>query len=99
MARRYEWTRPGALIHIDTARLARFGQPGHRARGRAGVRIHANHGLGSTFVHVAVDDLSRYAYVEQHCNFTTRYVALLRQERLDRVVDRMDLAVRLAERG
>ncbi len=32
--RRYESSRPGALIHIDTARLARFGRPGHRARGR-----------------------------------------------------------------
>src|SRR5436190_5957144 len=28
--RRYEWSRPGALIHIDTARLARFRKPGHR---------------------------------------------------------------------
>ena len=28
------WARAGALIHIDTARLARFWQPGHRTRGR-----------------------------------------------------------------
>ena len=35
LTRRYEWSRPGALIHIDTARLARFGSPGHRTRGRA----------------------------------------------------------------
>jgi hypothetical protein len=28
--------RPGALIHVDNARLARFGQAGHRTRGRAG---------------------------------------------------------------
>src|SRR5438093_4754316 len=26
--RRYEWSRPGALIHVDTARLARFRRPG-----------------------------------------------------------------------
>jgi transposase len=66
ITRRYEWARAGALIHIDTARLARFRQPGHRTRGRSGVDIHANEGLGQTFVHVAVDDRSRYAYVEQH---------------------------------
>ena len=68
LTRRYEWARPGALIHLDTARLARFGSPGHRTRGRAGVDIHANEGMGSVFVHVAVDDHSRYAYLEQHAD-------------------------------
>jgi hypothetical protein len=34
--------------------------------GRASVDVHANEGMGTTFVHVAVDDHSRYAYVEQH---------------------------------
>jgi hypothetical protein len=63
MARRYEWARPGALIHIDTARLARFGRPGHRARGRG--EPQRNRGAGWVFVHVAVDDMSRYAYIEQ----------------------------------
>jgi transposase InsO family protein len=66
LRRRYEWSRPGALIHIDTARLARFGRPGHRTRGRSGVDIHANEGMGTTFIHVAIDDHSRYAYLEQH---------------------------------
>ena len=28
--RRYEWSRPGALLHVDTSRLARFTRPGHR---------------------------------------------------------------------
>jgi transposase InsO family protein len=65
LARRYEWTVPGALIHIDTARLARFGRPGHRTRGRVAAG-HANEGMGYVFVHVAVDDHSRCAYVEQH---------------------------------
>jgi transposase InsO family protein len=68
LTRRYEWARAGALIHIDTARLARFAQPGHRTRGRGGVDLHANCGLGWTFVHVAVDDRTRYAYVEQHAD-------------------------------
>ena len=47
LTRRYEWSRPGALIHIDTARLARFGPPGHRTRGRGAVDIHANEGMGA----------------------------------------------------
>jgi transposase InsO family protein len=68
LSRRYEWARPGALIHIDTARLARFRFPGHRTRGRGGVDIHANQGLGPVFVHVAVDDHSRYVYLEQHAD-------------------------------
>ena len=68
LVRRYEWAHPGALIHIDTARLARFRQPGHRSRGRAGAEVHANQAMGFTFVHVAVDDHSRYAYVEQHAD-------------------------------
>ena len=53
---------------MSGADLARFGSPGHRTRGRAGVDVHANEGMGATFVHVAVDDHSRYAYVEQHAD-------------------------------
>lgn len=67
LTRRFEWERPGALIHLDTARLARFRVPGHRTRGR-GEAAHANEGAGHVFLHVAVDDNSRYAYVEQHTN-------------------------------
>ena len=64
-ARRYEWSRPSALIHLDTTKLARFDRPGHKTRGRVAAG-HANEGLGYVFLHVAVDDHSRYAYVEQH---------------------------------
>jgi transposase len=31
--RRYEWSRPAALLHIDVKRLVRFDRPGHRATG------------------------------------------------------------------
>ncbi len=67
MTRRYDWARAGALIHIDTARLARFGRPGHRTRGRV-AGSHLNDGMGQVFMHVAVNDNSRYAYVEQHAD-------------------------------
>jgi transposase len=29
--RRYEWSAPGALLHVDVARLARFNHPGTRS--------------------------------------------------------------------
>jgi len=67
-SRRYEWSRPGALIHVDTAQLAAFRAPGHRMTGmgtEAKRRQHQGR-LGYVYLHVAVDDRSRYAYVEQH---------------------------------
>jgi hypothetical protein len=61
--RRYEWSRPGALLHVDVARLARFDRPGHRVTGRA--ERHRNRGAGYVYLHACVDDRSRYAYLEQ----------------------------------
>lgn len=60
-ALRYEWPRPGDLIHVDTKPLGRFSRPGHRVHGRRQVRTR---GLGYEYVHVCVDDHSRLAYVE-----------------------------------
>jgi transposase InsO family protein len=65
--RRYEWSRPGALLHVDTARLPRFRRPGHRVRGRSTVtRREKSELMGHAYLHVCVDDRSRYAYVEEH---------------------------------
>ena len=62
--RRYEWSRPGALLHMDVKRLARFQFPGHQATGdRTKGR---NRSVGWVYLHVVIDDNSRYAYVEQH---------------------------------
>jgi transposase InsO family protein len=61
---RYERAAPGELVHLDTKSLGRI-MPGggHRIHGRqAGDR---HHGLGWNRVHVAVDDYSRLAYVEE----------------------------------
>ncbi|HEV2771808.1 MAG TPA: integrase core domain-containing protein, partial [Thermoleophilaceae bacterium] len=33
--RRYEWSRPGALLHMHVKHLARFDRPGHRSEGRS----------------------------------------------------------------
>jgi transposase InsO family protein len=64
--RRYEWSRPGALLHVDTTRLPRFVSPGHRVLGRSTESRSARPELGYAFLHGCVDDHSRYAYVEEH---------------------------------
>jgi transposase InsO family protein len=61
-AQRYERQRPGELIHIDVKKLVRIqGGAGHRATGR---RTSHARGAGWEFVHVCVDDATRFAYVE-----------------------------------
>ncbi|HEX8084499.1 MAG TPA: IS481 family transposase, partial [Solirubrobacteraceae bacterium] len=63
--KRFEWSQPGALLHMDTKRLARFDVAGHRVTGQRSEEIR-NRGAGYVFVHVVIDDHSRYLYVEQH---------------------------------
>jgi transposase InsO family protein len=65
--RRYEWSEPGALLHVDIARLARFNRPGHTVTGvrnLTGAEKRAR--VGYVYLHCVIDDHSRYAYVEQH---------------------------------
>jgi transposase InsO family protein len=65
--RRYEWSQPGALLHVDVARLARFKRPGHAVTGvrdKTGAEKRAR--WGYVYLHCVIDDRSRYAYVEQH---------------------------------
>ena len=57
---RYEWERPGELVHVDIKRLGRFAQAGHRVTGKRTGSV----GAGWEYAHVAVDDCSRYTYVE-----------------------------------
>ena len=59
-ARRYERGAPGEMIHLDTKKLGRIGEPGHRVTGQ---RVHRTRGIGWEFVHVAIDDHSRTAVV------------------------------------
>jgi transposase InsO family protein/transposase len=72
-AERYERARPGELIHIDVKKLGRILVPGHRVTGNRrqghprntytadGRRIGD---AGWEFVHIAIDDCTRLAYVE-----------------------------------
>jgi transposase InsO family protein len=62
---RYERQRPGELVHIDVKKLARIPDGG-------GWRIHGRseavrgRGNGYDYLHIAVDDASRVAYVQVH---------------------------------
>jgi transposase InsO family protein len=58
---RYEHAHPGELVHLDTKRLARFRQPGHRVTGNRHVK--STH-VGWQFLHIAIDDHARVAYGE-----------------------------------
>ena len=59
--RRYQRERAGELIHLDIKKLARFEGVGHRITGD---RRGASEGMGYDYLHVAIDDATRLAYVE-----------------------------------
>ena len=59
---RYQWEKPGDMIHVDTKQLARFERVGHRITGDR--RQGTSRGAGYEKVHVAIDDATRLAYVE-----------------------------------
>jgi transposase InsO family protein len=58
---RYEWPRPGQLLHLDIKKLGRIGHIGHRITGD---RRGQARGVGWEYVHVCIDDCSRVAYAE-----------------------------------
>ena len=65
--RRYEWSAPGALLHVDMAQLARFERPGHAVTGdRTKTGADKRAARGYVYLHVVIDDHSRYVYLEQH---------------------------------
>lgn len=59
--RRYEKAIVGELVHLDVKKLGKIGRVGHRITGDRRAR---SRGIGWEFVHVAIDDTSRLAYVE-----------------------------------
>jgi len=66
---RYERAHPGELVHVDVKKLGRI-RPGGgwKMRGRSTKTRHARSlgRIGYDYLHAAVDDHSRYAYVEVH---------------------------------
>jgi transposase InsO family protein len=69
---RYQRQRPGELLHVDIKKLGRIPPGGgHRVLGRqAGRRTRAD--VGYDYLHIAVDDCSRVAYLEVHPDESTR---------------------------
>jgi transposase InsO family protein len=72
-AQRYERQAPGELIHIDVKKLGRIHQgAGHRVTGKRGrykpqrtdAEGRVRKTIGWEFVHIAIDDATRLAYVE-----------------------------------
>jgi transposase InsO family protein len=72
-AQRYERQRPGELIHIDVKKLGRIHQgAGHRVTGKRGRYTgqrtdpegKTRNVVGWEYVHIAIDDATRLAYVE-----------------------------------
>jgi len=70
---RYEWARPGDMVHVDVKKLGRIPDGGgwrahgrtsvqHRAAGRAKTR---GARAGYVYLHSAVDDHTRLAYTEE----------------------------------
>ena len=60
---RYVRERPGELLHIDVKKLGRIPDGGgHRVHGRA-TGTPKTRGAGYDYLHVAIDDMSRVAYV------------------------------------
>lgn len=87
ISRRYEWPCPGDLLHIDTARYARFERPGHRVTGDRSQRsrqwMDPGTRVGYDFAHAIVDDHTRLAYVELHSDERAQTVTAFVTRALD----------------
>ena len=68
---RYEWPHAGDLLHLDIKPLGRIRGVGHRIHGNRQIR---HRGAGWEYVHVAIDDATRVAFVEvlpRQCGHST----------------------------
>jgi transposase InsO family protein len=63
--KRFEWSQPGALLHIDAYKAPKFVAPGHRVTGHRD-QIGRARGLGHSVVIAVQDDHSRVVYAELH---------------------------------
>lgn len=72
---RYERDTPGELLHIDTKRLGRFDQPGHRVTRK---RSFGSRKQGFEFVFVATDDHTRLSFArilrDEHGDSACRFL-------------------------
>lgn len=62
--KRFEWAQPGALLHIDAYKAAKFDTPGHRVTAKS--YVGRTRWLGHTVVIAVQDDHTRLVYAELH---------------------------------
>jgi transposase InsO family protein len=74
-SRRFEWSQPGALLHIDAYGAPKFLAPGHRVTGDRD-KHHRARDLGKTVVIAVQDDHSRLVYAELHSAENARNVSV-----------------------
>jgi transposase InsO family protein len=84
-ANRYEYTAPGQLVHLDIKQLGRFWQVGKRALGDS---ITRNEKAGWQYLHLAVDDHSRYAVAQLRSTQTTPDAVAFLEHALKRFAER-----------
>ena len=74
---RYERSRPGELVHVDTKKLGRIIRPGHRVTGDRSGQVR---GAGWQYLYVAIDDHSRLGFARVYPDETAESsVAFLRE--------------------
>jgi transposase InsO family protein len=66
---RYERKHPGELLHIDTKKLSRFSQPGHRVTAD---RTKKTRNAGHQALHVCIDDHSRVGFSQMLADETAK---------------------------
>ncbi len=73
--KRFEWSQPGALLHIDAYKAPKFTVPGHRVTGDRSEAGRAS-GLGHTVVIAVQDDHTRLVYAELHASENAANVSI-----------------------
>lgn len=81
-ANRYEYQAPGELVHFDIKQLGRFWQLGKRALGKGAGR--RSRQAGWSYLHLAVDDHSRYAIAQLRPTQTSRDAVAFLEHALER---------------
>ena len=85
-ANRYEYAAPGELVHLDIKQLGRFWQVGKRALGDSvGNRSPR---AGWQYLHLAVDDHSRYAVAQLRPTQTSSDAVAFLEHALERFAER-----------
>jgi transposase InsO family protein len=84
-ANRYEYAAPGELVHFDIKQLGRFWQVGKRALDDG---VHRNPRAGWQYLHLAVDDHSRYAVAQLRPTQTGTDAVAFLEHALERFAER-----------